>query len=77
MFTKQSTVCEELARAILKEFNSTESSNFPANNEPILLILDRRVDPVTPILNQVRFYGLMEGGQMNFRLHLAFLSAMS
>jgi hypothetical protein len=53
VFTKQSMVCEELARAVHKEFSGLDNSNFPAKNEPILLILDRRLDPATPILNQV------------------------
>jgi hypothetical protein len=47
---KHSTLCEELATSIFKEFSGNESSK----KEAVLLILDRRLDPVTPILNQVK-----------------------
>jgi len=51
---KHSMVCEELATSLFKEFNKNlTSSSSSTQNEPILLILDRRLDPVTPILNQV------------------------
>jgi hypothetical protein len=51
-YMKHSMVCEELATSLFKEFNENSPSSS-AQNEPILLILDRRLDPVTPILNQV------------------------
>ena len=51
VFAKQSMMCEELARALFKDFSG--NSNSSGKNEPVLLILDRRLDPVTPLLNQV------------------------
>ena len=53
VFAKQSMMCEELARALFKDFSGSGTSNSSGKNEPVLLILDRRLDPVTPLLNQV------------------------
>jgi len=55
VYAKQSMMCEELARAIYKDFSGGGNANASGKNEPIILILDRRLDPVTPLLNQV-FY---------------------
>lgn len=46
-------MCEELARALYKDFSGSVNANTSGKNEPIVLILDRRLDPVTPLLNQV------------------------
>jgi hypothetical protein len=53
VYMKHSMLCEQLATSLFKEFSGTDPSNSSGKQDPILLILDRRLDPVTPFLNQV------------------------
>ncbi len=45
-FSKDSPICEELAQLVISD------NDDPGSADAILIILDRRVDPVTPLLNQ-------------------------
>ena len=45
-YLKESSICEELANGIKDEINQEGS------RDTTLVILDRRVDPITPFLNQ-------------------------
>ena len=45
-YFKESSICEELANGIKDEVNQEGS------RDTTLVILDRRVDPITPLLNQ-------------------------
>ena len=45
-YFKESSICEELANGIKDEINQEGS------RDTTLVILDRRVDPITPLLNQ-------------------------
>ena len=52
---KGSSMSEELAVALHKEFSGEEDQfvGTSSRNEAHLLVIDRRMDLVTPILNQV------------------------
>lgn len=57
-FMKSSSLCEELAATLHKEFSGEEESEFVGhsgrNESGLVVIVDRRLDLVTPILNQVK-----------------------
>ena len=60
---KSSSLCEELAAILHKEFSGDEESEFVGhsgrNESGLVVIIDRRLDLVTPILNQVNHRILM------------------
>ena len=57
---KSSSLCEELAAILHKEFSGDEESEFVGhsgrNESGLVVIIDRRLDLVTPILNQVNHH---------------------
>ena len=69
VFVKNSKLCEELATAIYQQMHS--ESNLPKDKDWLksmkntsdaanLIILDRRTDPVTPLLNQWTYQVIYE-----------------
>lgn len=59
-YPQNSRMCSELARGI-KDVLDKESSLFTFGNQcpPLLLILDRRSDPITPLLNQWTYQAMV------------------
>jgi len=75
MFMRGSNLCEDLATSLFKEF-ATDENNFSGNgrNEGAVVIVDRRLDLVTPILNQVRKYLTFD---LSFVEGILFLSGLT
>eukprot|EP00053_Salpingoeca_punica_P013500 m.122115 g.122115 ORF g.122115 m.122115 type:complete len:553 (+) comp16218_c0_seq1:187-1845(+) len=75
-FQKTSEVCQRLAKATA-DFMSAERSLFDfrqtSDVPPILLIIDRRYDPVTPLLNQWTYQSMVHEllGVVNNRVDLS------
>ena len=50
-YLRNSSVCEELATGLYQQLNSQDYS-VVSSSAANIVILDRRMDPVTPLLNQ-------------------------
>jgi len=76
-FHKQSTICQLIAEKIHRKTTQEKKANpkdFRPKTKSLLMILDRREDPVTPLLNQWTYQAAIHEllGIMNNRTSLKF-----
>jgi len=58
-YDKNSPICKRLAMDVQKSMDrNSELFSWEQNNEPLLLVLDRRQDPVTPLLTQWHYQAM-------------------
>ncbi len=70
---KGSNLCEDLATNLFKEFAADETElSGNGRNEGAVLIIDRRLDLVTPILNQVHFLDIISSISRSGSFNLSF-----